>query len=80
MAININTLRPNTLKKFRAIQARFKHLYDVERRRIDDVQEILAREFFLSEIRIYEVLRLDLPEQVQPRDPNQLTIFTDEEE
>lgn len=54
------SIRPSTLNKYRAIQARYKQLYDEERRRIDDVERILCAEFFLSSARIYFVLNLDL--------------------
>lgn len=80
MAINVSKLRPNSLKKYRAIQDRFKELYDGHRIRIDDVYNTLSREFYISEIRLYEIMRLDLPEVLPPRDPNQISMFGDEEE
>jgi len=80
MAIDVNKLRPNSLKKYRAIQARFTELYHEHRIRIDDVYERLSREFFISEIRLTEIMRLDLPEKMPPTDPNQLTMFSEEEE
>lgn len=79
MAINVTKLRPNSLKKYRAIQARFKELYDGRRIRIDDVYQVLCKEFFISEIRLYEIMRLDLPEVMPPRDPNQIALFDEEE-
>lgn len=80
MAIDVNKLRPNSLKKYRAIQERFTELYNEHRIRIDDVYERLSKEFFISEIRLTEIMRLDLPEKMPPADPNQLTIFSEEEE
>lgn len=53
-------MRTNTLKKYKAIQNRYKHLYHVERKRIDDVYNQLAEEFFMSVRWIEEVLRMDL--------------------
>lgn len=80
MAIDVAKLRPNSLKKYRAIQQRFKELYDGQRIRVDDVYDILSREFFISEIRLTEIMRLDLPEKTPPADPNQLLMFSEEEE
>ena len=52
--------RPKTLEKYRAIQNRFQELYTVERRRIDDVEATLSREFFLSRFRVMMILKKDL--------------------
>lgn len=55
-----HVMRPATRKKYLAIQARFKELYEVERRRLDDVHNILCEEFFLSLSRIYIILGTEL--------------------
>lgn len=60
MAIDLQKLRPATLAKYQAIQNRYKELYNVERRRLDDVEAILKKEFFLSSGRIYIILNLQL--------------------
>jgi len=80
MSINVSKLRPNSLIKYRAIQNRFKELYDGHRIRVDDVYEKLGEEFFLSEIRLYEILRLDLPKRATAKDPAQISLFGDDEE
>lgn len=53
-------LRPSSLLKYRAIHARYHHLYNVERKRIDDVEEQLCSEFFLSRSRVLIILKMDL--------------------
>jgi len=58
--LKAKTMRPATRKKYEAIQARFKQLYEVERRRLDDVHNILTEEFFLSLSRIYLILGTEL--------------------
>lgn len=44
-------------EKHKAICARFKELYNGKRRRIDDVVEMLCKEYFLSKITIERILR-----------------------
>lgn len=54
--------RPETIEKYRAVQERFKELYQVQRIRNDDVINILKKEFFIaSEFTIWRILRTDLP-------------------
>lgn len=58
----VQNIRPSTLEKYRAIHKRFKHLYDVERKRIDDVERQLCAEFFLGSHRLRLILKMDLPQ------------------
>jgi hypothetical protein len=41
-------MRPGTVKKYRAIQERFRHLYDVERLRYDDCIDRIMEEYFIE--------------------------------
>lgn len=55
-------MRHITIKKYRAIQSRFKILYEGERRRYDDVITMLKDEFFIDhENTVMRILRTDLP-------------------
>lgn len=65
MGIVLEKLRPATVKKYRAIQERYKVLYHEQRRRLDDVEEILTKEFFLSPGRIYIILNLELKQEME---------------
>lgn len=58
--VTMSTIRPSTMRKYRAIHARYQHLYNIERRRIDDVQQQLCEEFFLSQSRLMLILKLEL--------------------
>lgn len=54
--------QPVTIKKYRAIQARFAQLYEQERRRYDDVMGTIKEEFFIqSEVTVLRILRCELP-------------------
>lgn len=54
-------MRETTIKKYTAIQARYKELYDVSRLRHDDVIKKLMDEFFIAhEVTIWRILRTDL--------------------
>lgn len=53
-------LRPSTLRKYKAIQARYQHLYNIERKRIDDVETQLCNEFFLSRHRVLIILKMEI--------------------
>ncbi len=56
-------MRNSTKRKYIAIQDRFKHLYDVERKRIDDVETSLCEQFFLSRSRLQIILKMNLVEE-----------------
>jgi hypothetical protein len=58
--LNVERLRPATVKKYKALQSRFKVLYEDERRRLDDVEQMLCNEFFISVSRVYIILNCDL--------------------
>lgn len=45
-----------TKKRNNQIKNRFKLLYEQERKRLDDVYEILSEEFYLSEARIHQII------------------------
>ena len=49
-------VRKKTQKRNDKIRLRFKVLYEVERKRLDDVYFELSEEFFLSERRIVQIL------------------------
>ncbi len=66
--LKVATMRPSTRAKYVAIQQRFRHLYEVERRRLDDVHDILCREYFLSLSRIYIILGTNIPETTEAPD------------
>lgn len=53
-------IRHSSLLKYKAIQERFKHLYETQRLRLDDVETTLCQEFFLSRHRIMIILKMDL--------------------
>lgn len=55
-------MRQSTIDKYKAVQARYKHLYHTKRLRIDDVYQQLAKEFYFSVRWVEEVLRMDLSE------------------
>lgn len=61
-------IKPNTLKKYRALHERYNHLYKVERIRYDDVERQLSEEFFYSVGRVQQILRMDLTPKPQPTD------------
>lgn len=58
--IAITITRPTTLAKYRAIQTRYRELYDGKRLRIDDVEAKLCEEFFLSPLRVRAVLKMEI--------------------
>ena len=56
----MSTIRPATLRKYRAIHERYSQLYNGDRLRIDDVEQRLSEEFFLSRARLYYILKLEI--------------------
>lgn len=58
--VTLMQLRPSTLRKYEAIHARYHHLYNIERKRIDDVETQLCSEFFLSRTRVLIILKMEL--------------------
>lgn len=53
--------RQITIRKYRAIQKRYKELYDIKRFRYDDVMNKLKDEFFIVDTKtIQRILRTDL--------------------
>jgi len=53
--------RKTTIQKYAAIQARWKVIYDVERKRYDDCIAIIMNEFFItSEITVMRILRTEV--------------------
>lgn len=59
-SVHTMQVRPSTLRKYEAIHARYQHLYNVERKRIDDVETQLCNEFFLSRTRVLIILKMEL--------------------
>lgn len=64
-----------TLRKYRAVQARFKVLYHTDRLRRDDAYKKLCEEFFISQSRLFYILGLDIPNEEQEGDKNQLKLW-----
>lgn len=63
---NSNLLKTlNTLRKYRAMQERFRELYHVRRLRIDDVYEQLGEEFFMQPASITRALSADVTQIAQ---------------
>jgi len=56
-------MRKTTRAKYKAVQARYQVLYKKQRIRHDDVIQMLQEEFFLSEQRIYKILRIELEDE-----------------
>lgn len=56
-------MRNTTRAKYKAVQARYKVLYKQQRIRHDDVIQMLQEEFYLSEQRIYKILRIELEDE-----------------
>jgi hypothetical protein len=55
--------RKTTIQKYAAIQARWKVIYDVERKRYDDCIAIIMREFYItSENTVMRILRTEVPD------------------
>ena len=52
-------MRPASIAKYKAIQARYKQLFEVDRLRLDDVMQTLTREYFLCEARIVIILKIN---------------------
>lgn len=70
-----------TIRKYRAIKARFNELYNTHRIRYDDVIEKLMDEFFIMDSKtISRILSTDLPDTIPPRDPNQMEMFTPQQD
>jgi hypothetical protein len=51
----------NQLRKYRAVQERFRYLYDIERVRLDDVYRKVEDQFFITRDRIDRILKMELP-------------------
>jgi len=69
-------MRRGTIKKYRAIQERFKVLYDVNRLRYDDCIDKLMEEFYIeSRPTLSRIMCMELPELPPESDPAQMTIF-----
>ena len=64
--MNKHTMRPATIQKYKAIQARYKELFEVQRLRLDDVMKTLSQEFFLCEARIVIILKINFDDEHQP--------------
>ena len=58
--MNRSVSRARTVARYRAVQARFKILYDQKRLRYDDCVKKLAAEFFLSETYVMRILAMEL--------------------
>lgn len=53
---HIEKRQKNTIRRDNDIRARFKELYDEDRKRIDDCVKILCKEFYLEEFTINAIL------------------------
>ena len=54
-------LRAITLDKYRAVQRRFRELYEEKRLRIDDVEAHLCAEFYLGRGHLQAIMKMELP-------------------
>jgi hypothetical protein len=67
--------RKSTREKYRAIQARYNHLYNVKRLRIDDCVAKIQEEYFISHpASVWQILRTTVPVE-EEYDPDQLSLF-----
>lgn len=53
-------MRETTKERYIEIQTRFAQMYAVERLRIDDCEQKLAKEFFLKVSTVRGIIKLDL--------------------
>ncbi len=60
--LSLNKQNYRHVLKYQKIQTRYQHLYNVERKRMDDVFIILEDEFLLSVSRIQKILNFRLPD------------------
>lgn len=77
MAIKYIPICSNTRARYKQIQERYDHLYNIERKRRDDCKAIIEKEYFLERRTLNRILLTDLniqPEQT-PKDPNQMGLF-----
>lgn len=62
-------IRPITVKKYRAIQTRFKYYYNSKRIRYDDCIKKIMEEFFIAhEGTVIRILNTELPDEVETAD------------
>lgn len=71
-------MRIGTAKKYKAIQDRYKQLYETQRLRIDDCIEQLMKEFFIEhQDTVWRILRTEVKEQDMTKvDPDQVSMFS----
>ena len=68
--------RLSTRRKYRAVQKRFKELYDKKRLRYDDCIKKLQQEFFISHPNtVMQILNTEVPDPDVIPDPNQMSLF-----
>ncbi len=65
ITLELNKSNFRHILKYRMIQNRLHQLYNVERKRIDDVYSILEKEFLLSEARLKKIINLKVPEMAK---------------
>jgi hypothetical protein len=64
----------NKVNRDLVFKKRFDHLYNVERKRVDDVWNCLSQEFFVDKITLQRRLR-SLDERMSVNVSNQISMF-----
>lgn len=73
-------MRVTTIRKYRAIQNRYRELYHDMKLRSDYSVETIMNEFYISQsTTVYRILNTTLPDQEINKDPNQLELPFPEE-
>jgi hypothetical protein len=68
-------MRLTTIRKYKAIQIRYKQLYHEQSIRSDKSIEIIMDEFYIAQsTTVYRILNTTLPDEVIYKDPNQLEL------
>ena len=68
-------MRAVTIKKYRAIQKRYKQLYDEMKMRSDVCVALIMEEFYISAPNtVYRIIATELGAEVVYKDPNQLEL------
>lgn len=71
-------MREVTIRKYRDIQNRFNHLYNVERKRYDDcIDQLMSEYYIISRVTISRIMTTDLPDIQSIEDPSQLKLFSE---
>ena len=68
-------MRDTTIRKYRAIQSRYRQLYHEQKIRSDYSVEMIMDEFYIAQsTTVYRILGTELPDKPPFKDPNQLEL------